>query len=339
MTRNDEVFFCVSANLSLFSTGWPQSPKPESRHFRGRGPAGGRSTIGRVLAMAMLAAGIAAGGPGPAARAAIDTPHLVVSDATGTLSQGDLGRLAGQAEALLGRVLAFWSADCATDRLGKIAVVFDAPRRGAYSSVFYWDTANGRRVRVVRVFGFAETPQMMAHKLTSAVFPQKDKLIRNLMGTLAEAQVGNPLTFPRCGLDGDDWVRALIEAKALVPLAGLGPDHEAWGMKLAAGGQVTVFDRAKQHAAYAETESFGGHLFRTHGIAGLKRLQALSQGRERPFREAFGADLADLEANWLAALAATAGERQGPAARASALWKADPAGACAQAQRQAHGPR
>lgn len=294
---------------------------------------------GRVLAMAMLAAGMAAGGPGPAARAAVDTPHLVVSDATGTLSEGDLGRLAGQAEAMLGRVLAFWSADCGTDRFGKIAIVFDAPRRGTYSSVFYWDTANGRRARVVRVFGFAETPQMMAHKLTSAVFPQKDKLIRNLMGILAEAQIGNPLTFPRCGLAADDWVRALIDAKAYAPLAGLGPDHEAWGMKMAAGGQVTVFDRAKQHTAYAEAGSFGGYLFRTYGIEGLKRLQALSQGRERPFREAFGADLGDLEANWLGALAATGGEREGPAALALALWKANIAGACAQAQRQARGSR
>jgi len=134
-------------------------------------------------------------------------------------------------------------------------------------------------------------------------------------------------------------VLALIDAKALGPACRPGPDHEAWGMKLAAGGQVTVFDRARQHAAYAETESFGDYLFRTYGIEGMKRLQALSQGRERPFREAFGTDLGDLEANWLAALAAMGGEREGPAARASALWKADPAGACAEAQRQAHGPR
>jgi hypothetical protein len=302
-------------------------------------PGRARSLPARALAMAMLAAGLAAGGPGPAAQAAVDTPHLTVSDATGTLSAAELGRLAGHAEAALERVLAFWSADCGTDRFGRIAIVFDAPRRGAYTSVFYWEPINGRRARVVRVFGFAETPQMLEHKLTSAVFPQKDKLIRNLMGVLVDAKIGNPLTFPLCGLAADDWVGALIEAKAYVPLAGLGADHEAWGMKMAPGGQVSVFDRVRQHVSYAEAASFGEFLFSTYGIEGLKRLQRLSQGRERPYREAFGADLADLEANWLAALAARRAEHEGPVALAAALWKADPANACAAAQRRAHGPR
>ncbi len=296
-------------------------------------------SVGRVLATTLLAAMLAAGGPGAAARAAVDTPHLTVSDATGTIPAAELGRLAGLAEAALERVLAFWSADGGWDRFGRIAVVFDAPRQGAYTSVFYWEPINGRRARVVRVFGFAETPQMLEHKLTSAVFPQKDKLIRNLMGVLVDAKIGNPLTFPLCGLAADDWVGALIEAKAYLPLAGLGADHEAWGMKLAPGGQVSVFDRVRQHVSYAEAASFGEFLFATYGIAGLKRLQQLSQGRERPFREAFGAGLAELEADWLAALAARRAERSGPAALASALWKADPAGACAAAQRRAQGAR
>lgn len=297
-----------------------------------------RPLAARLLATTLLAFALAAGGPG-AAKAAVDTPRLTVSDATGTLSAAELGRLAEHAEAALERVLAFWSADGGTDRFGRIAVVFDAPRRGAYTSVFYWEPINGRRVRVVRVFGFAEAPQMMEHKLTSAVFPQKDKLIRNLMGVLVDARIGNPLTFPLCGLAADDWVGALIEAKAYVPLAGLGADHEAWGMKLGPGGEVTVFDRVRQHVSYAEAASFGEYLFSAHGVAGLKRLQQLSQGRERPFREAFGADLAELEARWLAALAARRAEREGPAALAAALWKADPADACAAAQRRAQGGR
>jgi hypothetical protein len=49
---------------------------------------------------------------------------------------------------------------------------------------------------------------MMAHKRTSAVFPQRDKLISNMMGILAEAQVGSAMTFPMCGFDSDDWVPA-----------------------------------------------------------------------------------------------------------------------------------
>lgn len=291
--------------------------------------------IGRFLAAAILAAGLATAGPGPAAQAAIDTPHLVVSDATGTLSEAELDRLAGQAQALLERILAFWSADCATGRFGKIALVFDAPRRDAYSSVFYWDHDNGRRRRVVRVFGFEATPQMMAHKLASAVFPQKDKLIRNAMGVLTEIQMGNPLTFPLCGLDADDWVRAFIDTGSTIPLAELGPDQESWGMRMAAGGQVSVFDRARQHTAYAEAGSFGAYLHRTYGIDRVKQFHRLSQGKDRPAREAFGADLATLEADWLAAVAAEGRARAAQSSIAATLMKADPATACTEAQRLA----
>ena len=92
---------------------------------------------------------------------------------------------------------------------------------------------------------------MMAHKLTSAVFPQKDKLIRNLMGILTEAQVGNPLTFPMCGFSSNEWVLALLETKSYLPLSELGPDHESWGMKDAGGGKLLILDKAKQHKAYA----------------------------------------------------------------------------------------
>ena len=204
--------------------------------------------------------------------ATVETSHLIVSDATGNLSNEQLKRSADSAQETLNRILAFWSADPGIERFGKIRVVFDVPRRDVYSSVFYWDRKGDQRTRIVRVFGTDGTPQMMAHKLTSAVFPQKDKLIRNMMGILTEAQVGNPLAFPMCGFSSDEWVLAFLETRSYIPLNELGPDHESWGMKDNGGGKLLILDKAKQHKAYAETGSFGNYLFKTYGINKIKRL-------------------------------------------------------------------
>ena len=129
---------------------------------------------------------------------------------------------------------------------------------------------------------------MMAHKLTSAVFPQKDKLIRNMMGILTEAQVGNPLAFPMCGFSSDEWVLAILEKRSYIPLNELGPDHESWGMKDAGGGKLSILDKAKQHKAYAETGSFGNYLFQTYGINKIKQFQRLSHEKDRPWQDVFG---------------------------------------------------
>src|SRR5512139_2950930 len=83
----------------------------------------------------------------------LETSHLILSDATGNLSNENLTRLAGQAQETLDKILAFWSADPGTARFGKIRVVFDAPRRDFYSSVFYWDKQGEQRIRIVQVFG------------------------------------------------------------------------------------------------------------------------------------------------------------------------------------------
>jgi len=198
-----------------------------------------------------------------------------VGDAAGKLSNDQLKSLADQAQAMLESVLAFWSADSGINRFGKTRVVLDVPRRDVYSSVFYWDKKGDQSIRIVRVFGTDGAPQMMAHKLTSAVFPQKDKLIRNMMGILTEAQVGNPLTFPMCGFGSDEWVLAFLETKSYIPLNELGPDHESWGMKDAGGGRLSIHDKAKQHKAYAETGSFGSYLFQTHGINKIKQFYSL----------------------------------------------------------------
>lgn len=232
----------------------------------------------------------------------IETQHLIVSDATGKISDRELKSLADDAQTLLGRILTFWSAEPGLERFGKIRVIFDLPRRDVYSSVFFWEEKDGKRTRVVQVFRSEGAPQMMAHKLTSAVFPQKDKLIRNIMGILTEAQIGNALTFPMCGFCSDEWVLALLDKKAYIPLDQLGPDHESWGMKDNGNGKLAILDKAKQHAAYAEAGSFSDYLFHTYGIKKIKLLQRLSQEKNRPWQEAFGAGLQELEANWLQGL-------------------------------------
>jgi len=280
----------------------------------------------------MFVAGLLAPALSPASEKELETSHLIVSDATGNLSSEQLRQLADSAQETLNKILAFWSADPGIAQFGKIRVVFDVPRREVYSSVFYWDRKGDRRIRVVRVFGTDGAPQMMAHKLTSAVFPQKDKLIRNLMGILTEAQVGNPLTFPMCGFSSDEWVLALLETKSYIPLNDLGPDHESWGMKDSGDGKLSILDKAKQHKAYAETGSFGNYLFNTYGIAQIKRLQRLSQEKDRPWQEAFGSRLPELEANWLKTLKVNGNTRKENVSIVLKLFETNPGTACAEAQ-------
>ena len=238
----------------------------------------------------------------PYAKSAVETNHLTVVDDTGKISSEELRRLAAQIQNMLDRVLAFWSADAGIARFGKIKVVLDRPRRDVYSCVFFWETQGGRRTRVVQVFGTEGSPQMLAHKLTSAVFPNPDKLIRNIMGTLAEEQLGSPLTFPSCGLSADDWVLALVRSNAYIPLRQLGPDHESWGMSDSGGGKLNVFDKDRQHRAYAETGSFGAYLYRTYGANKIKQFHRLSNQKERPWMDVFGLGMEELEKRWLSAL-------------------------------------
>ena len=234
---------------------------------------------------------------------------------------------------MLERILAFWSADSGIDRFGKIRVVFDVPRRDVYSSVFYWEKKDDERIRIVRVFSSEGSPQMMAHKLTSAVFPQKDKLIRNLMGILTEAQIGNPLTFPGCGFNSDDWVLALLAGKSTIPLNELGPDHDSWGMRDAGNGKLSVFDKTRQHKAYAETGSLGNYLYETYGIDKIKRLQRLSQEKDRPWQEVFGISLQELEADWLKHLRTNRKTREENVSIALKLFERNPGTACSEAQK------
>lgn len=267
--------------------------------------------------------------------AEVETRDLVAVDATGGLSEAELRGLADEAQALLERVLAFWSVEADVERQGKIRVLFDAPRRGNYACVFYWEKGQRGRVRVVRVLGFQGGPQMLAHKFTSALMPQPDKFLRNMMGIVAETRLGNPLTFPRCGLGSEAWVLALLKAGLYVPLKNLGPEHESWGMADSGGGRLMVFDRATQHKAYAEAGAFGNHLLDVYGVEKLRQLQRHTGDREQLLREVFGQGLAELEQGWLAALRANENANAADAATALRLFTADPRTACIAAQNSA----
>jgi hypothetical protein len=289
--------------------------------------------IRKMIVVAILVAGLSIAGLSQASDAIIETQHLIVSDATGKLSDNQLKLQADQAQVMVERIFAFWAANPGIDRWGKIRVVFDEPRREVYSSVFSWEQKDVGRIRIVRVFKSEGLPQMMAHKLTSAVFPQKDKLIRNMMGIITEVQIGNPLSFPMCGFSSDEWVLALLATKSYIPLSELGPDHGSWGMKDAGGGRLSIFDKAKQHKAYVETGSFGNYLYKTYRIDKIKRLQRLSQEKDRPWQEVFGISQLELETNWLKHLQTNGETRKENVSKILKLFEGNPGTACLEAQK------
>jgi hypothetical protein len=295
--------------------------------------------IRRAIALSIIVAGLLIAGLSQASSTNRETRDLVVSDTTGKLTDDQLKMLTDQAQTMLESLLAYWSANSGLDRFGKIQIVFDKPRRDVYSSVFYWDEIDGDRVRVVRIFSSEGTPQMVAHKLTSAIFPQKDKLIRNMMGIISEAHVGNPLTFPMCGFGSDDWVSAFLRTKTFIPLNKLGPDHESWGMKDAGGGRLSIHDKAKQHKAYAEAGSFGNYLLQTYGINKIKQFHRLSHEKDRPWQDVFGTGLQELEANWLKTLRVNEKTREENISTVLKLLEGDPSTACPEAQKIVAGKR
>jgi hypothetical protein len=261
----------------------------------------------------------------------LETPQLIVSDNTGNLSDARLRQLANLVQETLNKVLEFWSADCGIGQLGKIRVVFDVPRRREYYvSVFYWEKRDGRRIRIVRVFGSERAPQDMAHKLTSAIFSHEDKLIRNMMGVPTEEKVGNLLSHPGCGFYSDDWVRAFIKMKSFIPLTELGPDHVSWGQKDTGEGFPMVVDRAKQSKAYAEAGSFGNYIILTYGVNKMKQFYEVS-GRKRLWKEVFGSNLQELESNWLKVLQANEKTKEENASILSELFERNPNTACLEA--------
>jgi hypothetical protein len=289
----------------------------------------------RIIVVLILLAGLLIAGLSQASNTIVETQYLIVSDATNKLSDARLKSLADQTQTMLEYILAFWSVDSGISQLGKIRVIFDAPRRlDYYTSVV--DLAykeDGRRVRTVRVFGAERSPLEVVHKLTQAIFLREDKLIRNMIGVSTEEKLGNPLSFPGCGFSSDDWVLAFLKTKTFIPLNELGPDHESWGMKVGADGFPSVFDRARQSTAYAEVGSFGSYLIRTYGINKIKHFYELSGRKQRPWKDVFGIDIQELEANWLKTLQVDGKIKDENVSILSKLFEKDPNTACLVAQK------
>ncbi len=218
-----------------------------------------------------------------------ETPRLIVQDRTHLLSQGRFELLTQEADRTLLNILEIWSIGPKIQKLGKIRLeVTPPPIKNASGAVFYWSKESGHRVRAVRLYGIdAQPPRGLAHKLTVALFPNRDKLIRNMMGIYSEKLLGNPNSFPMCGFSSDTWVQVLLQLKSNVPLSRLSPDHTDWGMKFQ-NKEPVVFDQTRRHAAYAEAGSFGEYLIRTYGINTMKQFAHLSYKKERPWKEAFG---------------------------------------------------
>jgi hypothetical protein len=282
----------------------------------------------RVLffAVALLAAN-----SGLLCAAEVETAHLRVSDASGRQSEAQLRERAARTQALFEKILGFWDADARVDRFGKIRVVFVAPSPRLRNSVFHWVREGGQMVREVLAASSGEDPQMLVHKLTSALYPNKDKLIRNMMGEVAELRLGNPRAFPDCGLSVDAWVLALRRLGLYLPLRELGPDHGSWGMDADQNGVPFILDLDRRHRAYAEAGSFGDFLFTAYGREKLKRLNQMTTEAGRPWQAVYGVALEELEARWLEALAAAQERLEPGVSLAAQLYRNDPATACAQA--------
>ena len=280
-----------------------------------------------LLALALLAAGV------PSARAAVvETAHLVVGDATGRLSPAQLEERAGQVQVLLDKLLAFWDADSRVDRFGKILVTYCDPGGDSEYAIFRWVKEGDRKVREVRVVSAGNEPQMLAHKLTCALYPSRDKLIRNMMGEISEMRLGNPLTFPHCGLCADAWVLALLRLGRFVPLRELGPEHASWGMGTSMNGVPFTRDQDRHHRTYAEAGSFGNFLFTMYGREKLKELCRLTSDSARPWEATYGIGLDALEAQWLEALRREEARLEPEIVLAAQLYQRDPAKACGEAQ-------
>jgi hypothetical protein len=286
--------------------------------------------VKKLLIMGILFGFVLISIPGTAGSTA-ENERLIILDATGSMPPQRFETLVRKVDSTLTEVIKFWSTDPRIKEFGKIIVEFHNPLPKASSSIFMWRKENGKKARVVRVYGGGEYPLQLAHKLTSALFPNPDKLIRNMMGEASERRFGNPLSFPSCGFDKDEWVLALVEAGSYIPLTKIGPNHRDWGMEIVNHAPV-VNDRAKQHASYVEAGSFGEFLITTHGIDKMKAFNRLSRKEPRPWLAAFGSQLEQLEAGWLEALRSKAGEKKKKISILVKLLRNNPKAACNSAQ-------
>jgi hypothetical protein len=265
----------------------------------------------------------------------VETERLIIRDITGNMPPEKFEKLVSRIDLTLTEVLKFWSAQPRIKEFGKIIIEYDHPLKSMGSFLIY-RKEKGQRFRVVRVFGGNEYPHQLAHKLTSAIFFHSDMLVRNMMGEASEMRFGNPLSFPMCGFNSDEWVVALLKADSYIPLAEMGTEQSDWGKEIV-DNEPTVKDRVKQHTCYLEAGSFGEYLIRTYGIEKMKKFYRMSINKSRPWEEVFGADLEQLEAKWIENIKTRSSDRMGNISLLLKLWKKKPTAACFSAQDVAEG--
>ncbi len=262
-------------------------------------------------------------------RAGIETAHLIFEDVDRQLSAEQLQQFSSDTEGTFTKLVDFWGLGGRVEQGGKIAVKLYQQRGRAAFSVFGFEkTPEGRR-RVVSVYGIKK-PKEMVHKLTHALFPTGDKLIRNMIGIPMEKRFGNPLSFPMCGFNADSWVLALKRTGSYVPIKDLKEEHEDWGMSFK-GNTPVVSDRERQHASYNEAGSFGQFLLKKYGTEKVKAFYRMSMRQKRPWREVFGVDLASLEEDWLKSLDEYGRALPDQVDFLANLWKQNPREACFEA--------
>ncbi len=262
----------------------------------------------------------------------VETAHLVVIDEDSQLTKEELRQFSQRAESSYEKAANFWSMTVMADGREKVLLELYKEHKGYSFSVFQIENRNGQRRSVVHVFGIKE-PQEMVHKLTHALFPTQDKLVRNMMGIPTEERFGSKLSFPMCGFANDSWVVALRRTGSFIPLADLGEKHEDWGMSFK-GATPAVSDRKRQHASYVEAGSFGAFLLNRYGVEKVKAFYRESRRGGRPWQKVFGTDIAKLEDQWIASLEEHEKNNREKIEYLEELWKDNPVSACKRAQRK-----
>jgi len=284
---------------------------------------------GSILSFVVAACLFAAAGSVSGGQRA-ETARLVVEDMKEQLPPEKFQRFAADADAALQKAMQFWAIAGGAAEGGKIRLELYPEYQGRAFAIFQLEKAGRGRQKVVRLYGL-ESPQELFHKLTHALFPTDDKLVRNMMGVPTEARFGNPLSFPLCGRSLDAWVAALRQSGSYIPLRELGQDHESWGMTFQ--GQIpVVIDRERQHASYLEAGSFGDFLLKSQGVDKVKTFYRASLQGERPWAKVFGQDLSALETQWIEAVEAYGRDHPDEVRALARLWRADPQSACHKAQ-------
>jgi hypothetical protein len=262
----------------------------------------------------------------------VETESMIIRDITESIPRKKFERLVLGIDSTLSSVIRFWSADPRIKEAGKIIIEFDHPlQKNVAACYFFFRKENGRNFRVVRVYGGDDHPQQLAHKLTSALFPNPDIMIRNMMGEASEIRFGNPLSFPMCGFNKDEWVIAILQAGSYIPLSEMGSEQGDWGKEIV-GNTPVVTDRVKEHTLYLEAGSFGEYLINTYGIGKMKQFYRVSKNKSRPWEEIYGTTLVQLESKWLEFLKTTSRDKMENISTLAELWKKNPNNACFMAQ-------